>query len=120
MKKLLLLLLFNLFFIYNGQSQVKKFCYSLNTGKYVLSLHENDTKKVSYDLYTLSGSLQKTMQGTWMLRDEGVYGPAYVLTISWTGLNANMPSLKYNVQYDGNGNMQSISDVTGRTWYPCQ
>ena len=65
------------------------------------------------------GDLQKTMQGVWVIKDEGVYGPAYILTISWTGLNSNMPSLKFVCQYDGNGGLQGIIDSQNRTWNQC-
>ena len=53
-----------------------------------MSLFDDGTAKVLYQLYNVSGGLVKTMQGEWSMRDEGVYGPAYVITISWTGTNA--------------------------------
>jgi hypothetical protein len=120
MKKAVLLSVFLVLFIFDGKSQIKNFCYTLSNGKYVLALYDDGTKKVSYDLYSNSGTLQKTVKGTWTLRDEGVYGPSYVLTVAWTGVNAGLPELKFNVVYDGYGNMQSLTDVTGRTWNNCR
>ena len=120
MKIHLLLSIFALLLVFKSNAQTKKYCYSLTSGKYVLSLYDDGSKKVSYDLYSPSGTLQKTMQGTWILRDEGVYGPSYVLTISWTGPNANLQNLKYNVQNDGYGNLQALIDGTGRIWNSCR
>ena len=119
-KKNLLLATFCLFFTVFSFGQTKKYCYTLSSGKYVLTLYDDGSKKVSYDLYSLSGVLQKTVQGIWMIRDEGVYGPSYFLTISWTGVNSNLQDLKYVVQYDGNGNLQALIDGTGRTWNSCR
>lgn len=97
----------------------RKYCYNTYSGKYEISITEGDGRKATYKLYNSYGELQKTMQGTWVIRDEGVYGPAYVLTISWTGLNANMPSLRFVCQYDGNGRLQGIIDSQNRTWNQC-
>lgn len=97
----------------------RKYCYNTYNGKYEISLTEGDSRKATYKLYNSYGDLQKTMQGTWVIRDEGVYGPAYMLTISWTGLNSNMPSLKFVCQYDGNGRLQGIIDSQNRTWNQC-
>lgn len=97
----------------------RKYCYTTYSGKYEISLTEGDSRKATYKLYNKYGDLQKTMQGTWVIRDEGVYGPAYMLTISWTGLNVNMPSLKFVCQYDANGRLQGIIDSQNRTWNQC-
>jgi hypothetical protein len=71
--------------------QVKKYCYTTYSGTYSMSLYDDGSKKAVYQLYNTAGVLQKTMQGEWMLRDEGVYGTAYMITFSWTGLNSSMP-----------------------------
>lgn len=97
----------------------RNYCYNTYNGKYEIFLTEGDSRKAIYKFYNAYGDLQKTMQGTWVIRDEGVYGPAYILTISWTGLNANMPSLKFVCQYDGNGRLQGIIDSQNRTWNQC-
>jgi len=103
-----------------GFSQVSKFCYSTYTGKYVIALNDDGTKKATYSLFDNSGKVQKTMQGQWMLRDEGIYGPAYMLTITWTGLNAGMQELKFVAQYDGYGNLQGIIDSKNNVWNSCK
>jgi hypothetical protein len=101
-------------------AQIKKYCSYTTSGKYVVSLFDDGSKIAAYQLYSPSGTLQKTMSGTWIIRDEGVYGTAYYLTITWTGSNASMPQLKYVAQYDGNGNLQAIIDGSGRTWTSCR
>jgi len=103
-----------------GFSQFKKFCYTTYSGKYSMALSDDATKKATYTLYDNAGNAQKTMQGQWMLRDEGVYGISYVLTITWTGLNAGMQELKFVAQYDGYGNLQSIIDAQSRVWNSCK
>lgn len=103
----------------HGQANTKKYCFTTSVGKYEIALSEDENKKCIYKLYNPYGELQKTMQGTWVIRDEGVYGPAYMLTISWTGLNVNMPALKFVCQYDGDGKLQGIIDSQSRTWNKC-
>jgi hypothetical protein len=120
MKQKLLLIFIGIALNFTLSAQIKKYCYTTNSGKYVLSLFDDGSKIAAYQLYSASGSLQKTMSGTWMIRDEGVYGTAYYLTITWTGSNASMPQLKYVAQYDGNGNLQAIIDGSGRTWNSCR
>ena len=119
MKKAVLLSVFLVLFIFGGKSQIKNFCYTHSTEKYVLALYDDGTKKVSYDLYSNSGTLQKTVKGTLTLRDEEVYGPSYVLTVAWTVVNAGLPELKFNIVYDDYVNIQSQNDVTRRTWNNC-
>jgi len=99
--------------------EYKKYCYTTYAGKYEITLYDNGTKKVLYKLYNNAGNLQKTMQGTWVIRDEGVYGPAYMLTLSWTGPNENMPALKFVCQYNGNRELQGIIDGQNRIWDRC-
>ncbi len=84
-----------------------------------MTLFDDGSKKVSYQLFDKSGGLQKTMQGTWTMRDEGLYGPAYKITISWTGVNSGMQELKFLAQFDGGGNLQAIIDSQNRTWNSC-
>lgn len=98
---------------------ISKYCYTTFDGMYEITLHDDGTKKVFYKLYNKSGSLIKTMQGLWTIRDEGVYGTAMKLTISWTGANSNMQELKYLCQYNGSGNLQAIIDSQSRTWNSC-
>ena len=97
----------------------RKYCYTTYNGKYEISLTEGGGRKATYKLYNMYGDLQKTMQGVWVIKDQGVYGPAHILTISWTGLNSNMPSLKFVCQYDENGRLQGIIDSQNRTWNQC-
>lgn len=85
-----------------------------------MSLFDDGSKKAVYQLVNTAGVLQKTMQGEWVLRDEGIYGPAYMLTISWTGVNTGMADLKFVAQYDGYGNLQGIIDSQNRTWNSCR
>ncbi len=100
--------------------QVKKYCYTTYAGTYKISLYEDGSKKAIYQLFNTAGVLQKTMQGEWILRDEGIYGPAYMLTLTWTGVNAGMADLKFVAQYDGAGNLQGIIDSQNRTWNYCK
>ena len=119
MKQLLLIII--LTFVSNlGFGQVKKYCYTSYAGTYSMSLFDDGTKKAVYQLYNSAGVVQKTMQGEWMLRDEGVYGTAYMLTIRWTGINSSMPALTFTAQYDGYGNLQGLIDSQNRTWNTCR
>ena len=101
-------------------AQIKKYCYTTISGKYLVSLNDDETKKVIYQLFDNSGILKKTMQGTWSMRDEGLYGPAYKITVAWTGINSGMQELKFVAQFDGNGNLQAIIDSQNRTWNSCR
>jgi hypothetical protein len=100
-------------------ADAKKFCYTTSAGKYEISLEEGSDNKAYYKLYNGSGQLSKTMQGFWEIRDEGVYGSLYVLTLRWSGLNADMPSLKFTCQYNASGQLQQLIDSQKRNWYPC-
>ncbi len=96
------------------------YCYTNIKGKYQLGLDDGGAHKVTYQQYNLNGSLIKTVVGKWKLQDEGVYGPAMMLTISFTGKNAGLPPMKFNAQYDGYGNLQGVIDNQGRIWGACR
>ena len=53
------------------------------------------------------------------MKDEGVYGSAYKIAISWTGSNSSLPATKYVCQYSGDGTLQGLIDNQNRTWNPC-
>ncbi len=97
----------------------KKYCYTTSSGKYEITLEQGGDNKTYYKLYNGSGELVKTMQGYWEIRDEGVYGSLYVLTIRWSGLNADLPNLKFTCQYNASGQLQQLIDSQKRNWYPC-
>ena len=120
MKNLIFICTFFLLFTHASNAQIKKYCYTTISGKYVVSLNDDETKKVIYQLFDNSGILQKTMQGNWSMRDEGLYGPAYKITVAWTGINSGMQELKFVAQFDGNGNLQAIIDSQNRTWNSCR
>ena len=96
------------------------FCYTNINGKYKLGLDDGGEQNVTYQLYNISGSLIKTVVGKWTLQDEGIYGPAMILTINFTGINAGLPSMKFTAQYDGYGNLQGVIDNQGRAWDACR
>ncbi len=120
MKNLLLLTAIFLLSVQISFGQVKKYCYSTYSGKYVMSLYDDGTKKAVYQLFNSNGTIQKTMQGEWILRDEGIYGTAYMITITWSGVNAGLQELKFVAQYDGFGNLQGIIDSQSRIWDSCR
>jgi hypothetical protein len=97
----------------------RNYCVSSSNGKYIMSLYDDGSKKLVYKLIDNNGNVIKTMQGLWQINDEGVYGAAYFLTASWTGLNSNMPKLKFICQYNGSGFLQSIMDSENRIWSIC-
>ena len=117
-----LILVSALFFLTTqfGFGQIKKYCYSTYSGKYVMSLYDDGSKKAVYQLFNTDGNLGKTMQGEWMMREEGLYGTAYMITITWSGLNAGMQELKFVAQFDGNGKLQGIIDGQSRIWDSCR
>jgi uncharacterized protein (TIGR02145 family) len=96
------------------------YCYTNINGRYQLGLADGGAHNVTYQQYNLDGSLMKTIVGKWTLQDEGVYGPAMMLTISFTGKNAGLPPMKFNAQYDGFGNLQGVIDNQGRIWGACK
>jgi hypothetical protein len=101
-----------------SSSDWRIYCYSTYEGQYKLKL-DDVSKNVKYELYK-NGVAVKTLTGTWKLKDEGIYGTAYMLTISWTGANSNLPETKYVAQYDGYGNLQGLIDNQNRTWDKCK
>jgi hypothetical protein len=103
----------------NYESGARNYCISTSSNKYILSLFDDGSKKVIYKMYDLNGNLSKTIQGVWEINNEGVYGSAYILKTSWTGLNSGMPSLRFTCQYYAGGKLQSIIDSQNRTWYEC-
>jgi hypothetical protein len=102
------------------ENSARNYCISTTYNKYILSLFDDGSKKVIYKLYDKNGNLTKTMQGVWEIKDGGVYGAAYFIYISWTGVNSNMVNLKFTCQYNANRVLQSIIDSQGRTWFECQ
>ena len=120
MKKYLSLLAICFLLASMANGQIKKYCYSTYSGQYAMSLFNDGSGKALYQLYNTIGGLVKTMQGEWSMRDEGAYGPAYMITISWTGVNQGMQDLKFVAQFDGNGLLQGIIDSESRVWNFCR
>jgi uncharacterized protein (TIGR02145 family) len=102
------------------KADYRYYCYNSLVDRYQLALDFGASNNVTYQLYNSSGTLIKTVSGKWVLQDEGVYGPAMVFTISFTGKNAGLPSMKFNAQYDGFGNLQGLIDSRGRIWNACR
>ena len=98
----------------------KKYCITNYKGKYEISLLDDGSHKGYFNLYDNYENLIKTTQGEWILRDEGVYGSAYVLTFEFKGVNSNLPSMKFTCQYNGSGQLQAIIDNQDRTWNMCR
>ena len=119
MKKFILILIV-LFSINTINAQTKKYCIKTYKGKYEILLSDDGTHKAYFKLFDNVGRLVKTTQGEWSLRDEGVYGPAHILTFDFTGANSNLPSMKFTCQYDGSGQLQALIDNQDRTWEMCR
>jgi hypothetical protein len=103
-----------------SSSQQKNYCVTTYKGNYKISLTDDGSFKALYISYDNNGNTLKTVQGKWILRDEGVYGSAYMLTFEFTGANSNLPSMKFNCQIDGNGQIQALIDNQSRTWSQCR
>ena len=97
----------------------KNYCFNTFKGNYKISLSDDGSHKGLYLLYDSNGNVTKTLQGIWTLQDEGVYGSTYKLTFEFTGSNANLPSMKFVGQFDGNGKLQALIDNQNRTWNQC-
>lgn len=108
------------FVFFKIDAQTKKYCVTSYKNKYEISLLDDGTHKAYFKLFDTFDRLQKTTQGIWSLRNEGVYGPAYILTFDFTGINSNLPSMKFTCQYDGSGNLQALIDNQDRTWERCR
>lgn len=113
---IIILLLIN----FGLSAQNSKYCFETYKGKYEIYLIDDGTFKASFNLYDSNGNLLKSTQGKWTIRDEGVYGSAYRLTYEFTGINSNLPSMKFTCQYDGYGQLQAIIDDQDRTWNKCR
>jgi hypothetical protein len=118
MKKLFLLL-FIFVVTFQLNAQTKKYCVKTYNSKYEITLYDDGTQKGYFKLYDNYNRLVKTTQGVWSIRDEGVYGAAYMLTFDFTGVNSNLPSMKFTCQYDGGGQLQGLIDSQSRTWDMC-
>jgi tetratricopeptide (TPR) repeat protein len=102
-----------------GNANSKKFCYKMLGNSYELNINQGGSRTVTYKLFNSQGILQKTIQGNWNLRDEGAYGSAYKLTLTWTGLNSKMEPLVFLCQYDAFGSIQGLIDSQNRSWDKC-
>jgi hypothetical protein len=109
----------NYFDIDYPNNPTQKFCSYTATGKYEITLINDGTYTVYFKLYNSVGNVQKTMQGIWEISDKSNYGAESILDIRWTGLNSNMPNLKYRCQYGANNKLQAIIDGQNRTWQKC-
>jgi tetratricopeptide (TPR) repeat protein len=102
-----------------SKQSAKKFCVRTTNSMYELTFFEGGANSLLYKLYNNQGNLLKTMQGKWKMQDEGVYGSAYKIRISWSGANTNMPELVFLCQFDAFGSIQGIIDSENRTWQIC-
>ena len=96
-------------------SQTKSYCAFDNLGsKYEINLKQG-TGSLTYNKYSSSGSLIQSLNGTWDMRNEGVYGDMYKVVA-----NINGNTIKWIVIHDANGNTQELRDESaGRVWSPC-
>jgi len=116
--KFVFLILFafsNLIIVNACFSQSKNFCASDAVGKkYELNLVEG-AGKITAKTYSSSGALIGTLNGTWSIQNEGVYGSAYFLTAVFSS-----GTMKFLVIGDGTGDIQKLQDVVAnREFYPC-
>lgn len=102
-----------------SKQSAKKFCIRTTNSMYELTFFEGGANSILYKLYNNQGNLLKTMQGKWKMQDEGVYGSAYKIRISWSGANTNIPELVFLCQFDAFGSIQGIIDSENRTWQIC-
>jgi YD repeat-containing protein len=121
MKKNFVIVVFLLFTYIGLTARNVKYCSESYKGKYEISLIDDGTFKASFNLYeNTTGRLLKSLKGKWTIRDEGVYGTVYRLTFEFTGVDSNLPSMKFTCQYDGYGQLQAIIDSQDRTWDKCR
>lgn len=116
--KFVFLILFafsNLIIVNASFSQSKNFCASDAVGKkYELNLVEG-AGRITAKTYSSSGALIGTLNGTWSIQNEGVYGSAYFLTAVFSS-----GAMKFLVISDGTGDIQKLQDVVAnREFYPC-
>ena len=97
-------------------SQTKSYCAFDNLGsKYQLNLKQG-TGSLTYNKYSSSGSLIQSLNGTWDMKNEGVYGDMYKVVA-----NINGNTIKWIVIHDANGKTQELRDESaGRVWSPCE
>ena len=103
----------------DSKQSAKKFCIRTTNSMYEITFFEGGANSLLYNLYNNQGNLLKTTQGKWKMQDEGVYGSAYKIRISWSGANTNMPELVFLCQFDAFGSIQGIIDSENRTWQLC-
>ncbi|MGV1012464.1 MAG: hypothetical protein ACOYBS_08450 [Flavobacterium sp.] len=118
MKKSLLIIVF-LLVTFSINAQIKKYCINSYKGKYEISLSDDGSHNAYFKLYDNNGRLIKTTSGEWSINDEGVYGASYRLTFEFTGINSNLPSMKFTCHYNGSGQLQALIDNQDRTWDIC-
>ena len=102
-----------------SKQSAKKFCIRTTNSMYELTFFEGGANAIAYKLYNNQGNVLKTTAGKWKMQDEGVYGSAYKIRISWSGANTNMPELVFLCQFDAFGSIQGIIDSENRTWQIC-
>jgi WD40 repeat protein len=103
----------------NKNKGIQNFCFTTYEGKYKISLFNDGSYNASYKLFSSTGQLKKTVSAKWSIKDEGVYGSAYILYVNFTGANASLGSMKFTCQYDAGWSLQAIIDNRDRTWNAC-
>ncbi len=103
----------------NKNKGIQNFCFTTYDGKYKISLFNDGSSNASYKLFSSTGQLKKTVSAKWSIKDEGVYGSAYILYVNFTGANASLGSMKFTCQYDAGWSLQAIIDNRDRTWNAC-